>query len=354
MELCSHASEFPKIVLSPFISICIPSYNRPESLLYLLDNIQKQDLTDFEVVICEDHSPRRVEIRTIAEKFQKAALFDVRYYENETNLGYDKNLKELIHKASGEYIIFMGDDDAFVDGGLAAFMKFLKSNDQLGYVLKTHMFIHKDGKQELFKYFDSDTFFEAGEMSVHTLFRKSVLISGFCIKRNFCLPHLIDNFDGTLLFQLYLLAEVCLSHPSAFCSIPLTVQTELLRQTPMFGSSEAEKDLYKPGTITPLNSINFMKGFFRITNYIDEKYKLNVTKAIRKDFSKYSYPVLSIQREKGLNIFIKYIKDLIKTIQIHRSVYFYIYSLALIIFGVKICNGVIMLIKKVLGKTPRL
>lgn len=309
---------------------------------------------NIEVIICEDHSPRRNEVRIAVENFKLTALLQINYYENSSNLGYDKNLKELILKASGEFLIFMGDDDAFVDGGLAKFFSFLKVNQHLGYVLKTHVFIHKNGQIELFKYFERSTFFQAGESSVNILFRKSVLISGFCIKRSLCLPFLINKFDGSLLFQLYLLAEVCLKHPSAFCVIPLTVQTEVLRQVPMFGSSDNEKELYKPGTITPLNSINFMQGFFKITEFIDQKYQTKITRVIRKDFSKYSYPVLAVQREKGLIIFAKYLRNLIMIIQIHKTIYFYIYAIALLLFGVNICNKVIIFIKKIMGRTPRL
>lgn len=354
MELCRNSKSIKLPQLNPFISICIPSYNRPESLLYLLNNIEHQNCADIEIIICEDHSPKRQEVHSVVKNFSESTKLKVQYYENQTNLGYDKNIRELITKATGDYIIFMGDDDAFIKDKLNQFITFLKKHDDLGYVLKTHVFIHKDGKEELFKYFDKDTFFEPGASSVSTLFRKSVLISGFCIKRTFCRPFLNDYFDGTLLVQLYLLAEVCFLHPSAYCSIPLTVQDEILRQTPMFGSSETEKDLYEPGTITPLNSINFMKGFFQITEFIDKKHNSKITDAVRKDFSKYSYPVLAIQRKKGLYIFLKYLQEVIKSLKIHQSIYFYIYTLGLIIFNVKFCNGLIVIIKKIIGKTPHL
>jgi len=338
----------------PFISICIPSYNRPEGLLYLLNSIDLTLSEDLEVVICEDNSPRREEVREALDLFKSNAKFKINYFENEQNLGYDRNLRELITKAKGKFIIFMGDDDAFDKNSLGNFVDFLKKNSEVGYVMKTHTFIHEDGKEELFKYFDHDTFYDPSEQTVALLFRKSVFISGFTFRRSYALPFLTDEFDGTLLYQIYLLSELCLNHPSAYCTIPLTVQSANRRDVPMFGSSESEKNLYEPGVISVDNSINFMKGFFKISQFIDIKYGLTLTYKIRNDISKYSYPILSIQRNKGIKVFLDYVKRLRTEINIGQSIYFKIYTIGLILFGTKFCNLLIILIKKVLGKTPQL
>ena len=336
----------------PFISICIPSYNRPDELYRLLKSIDASFYDDIEIVICEDMSPRRDEVRAKVKEYSKNSVFDIRYYENDDNLGYDKNLRELIKKASGEYIVFMGDDDWFVPKALDKFIGFLKNHRELGYVLKTHILIHDDGAQELFKYFSESIFFEKGVDAYLKLFRKSVFISGFTFKREYGLDYLVDYFDGTLLFQLYLLAEITIRYPSAFCDIPLTAQDRT--GTPFFGSSKSESSLYTPNTITVDNSINFMKGFFKITEYMDEKYGLNSTQYIRKEFSKYSYPVLSIQRKKGLLAFWSYARRLNQEIGINNSPYYYIYLIGLLFFGEHACDKVIRLIKRKVGRTPDL
>ena len=228
-----------------YISICIPSYNRPDGLLFLLNSIDPLLSDELEVVICEDKSPKRIEVREAVRLFKASSKLNIRYFENEQNLGYDKNLRELISKAEGEFVIFMGDDDAFGVGGLGNFINF----------------IHQDGKEELFKYFDYNVFYDPSETTVATLFRKSVFISGFTFRRSLAVPYLTDIFDGTLLYQIYLLSEICINYSSAYCTIPLTVQSANRREVPMFGSSESEKSLYEPGVISLDNSINFMKGF---------------------------------------------------------------------------------------------
>lgn len=338
----------------PFISVCIPSYNRPHELIRLLESINTGCAGDIDVVICEDKSPRRDEIVECVTQFRQQSPLTIDLRLNEKNLGYDANIRNLIEVSTGEYIIFMGDDDMFDTENMPSFIRFLKEHRTLGYVLKTHTFVHKNGERELFKYYPDNKFFEQGPEAYQALFRKSVLISGFCMKREYGMPYHTNRFDGGLLYQLYMLAEITLNHPSAFCAIPLTIQDERLRGVPMFGSSETEKELYKPGEITVENSLNFMNGFFKITGFIDEKYGLDSSEFMKTSFSKYAYPVLSIQRNRGRKVFIAYCRELKKRIDIGRTFYYHIYYYALLLFGKSFCDKSIVAIKKVMGRTPDL
>jgi abequosyltransferase len=340
--------------MNKFISICIPSYNRPKELERLLDSIPISCQSDIEVIICEDNSPKREEIRQAMNLYKKKSPLDIHYYENAQNYGYDKNLRELILKASGEFIIYMGDDDILEKENFLAFIKFCKENKQLGYILKRHTYIHGDGAKEPFRYFNEHKYFDKGDAACKILFRKSVFISGFCFKREAALPYLIDIFDGTLLYQLYILSEITLKYPSAYCDIPLTIQAEDMRGIPMFGSSLAENKLYTPGTITIDNSINFMTGYLKIARYIDSKYNIGFLKFLRNDISKYSYPILSIQRDKGIKLFLGYCKRVEEELQINESIYYSIYKWSLVFLGRNNCDKIIYHLKKILGKTPAL
>lgn len=340
------------MINQPFISICIPSYNRPQELIRLLGSIDSLFKDEIEIIICEDKSPKRNEIKEAVNKFIKQSDYNIIYIENEINLGYDANLKELVKKASGEWIIFMGDDDEFVHGALDKLIRFLREHKELGYVLRYYNVVHYDGGIEQFRYFEENKFFNPGFNAYVSLFRKSVFISGFTIKREYVLPFLIDNFDGTLLFQLYLAAEITLKYPSAYFDEPLTQQYEK-ELKPLFGSAETEKKLYTPGTVTIENSFNFMKGFLKIAGYLDEKYNFNSLRIIKKDISKYSYPILSIQRDRGLKEFLKYINRLNK-LGFNITIYYYVYIIALILFGKRICDKMIRIVKKILGRTPKL
>jgi len=333
------------------ISICIPNYNRPDELLRLLKTVDASLVDQIEIVICEDRSPKMLEVRDKVNEFCESALYHVNYVENEVNLGFDKNLRACILNAKGEWILYMGNDDEFVPGALNKLIDFIKENKELGYILKSHYFIHKNDKKERFRYYDGTKIFEPGLDSYVKMFRKSVFISGFTIRRELTLPLLKDDFDGTLLFQLYLLAEVCLKYPSAYFDTPLTQQHD--EGIPEFGNSESEKALYTPGSVTVENSIRFLSGYFKITKYIDKEHNLDSTRIIMKDMSKYFYPSLAIQRNKGFFKFLGYVKELNK-IGFNSTIYYYIYVVGLLLFGKKICDNLVRILKNIIGKTPEL
>lgn len=333
-------------------SICIPSYNRPIELKRLLDSIDCIEIEKIQILICEDKSSKRLEIREVVNEFQKSTSYALKYIENKENLGYDRNLKELINKADGEYVLFMGDDDMFIKDALNKYIDFVKRHSDCGYILRSYRNIYKDGSTEYFRYYNGHRSFEKGVATYIELFDKSVFISGFCIKKEYTTPFITDQLDGSLLYQLYLLAEICIRYPAAYCDIPLT-QSIVGDSVPMFGSSESEKGLYTPGTITIENSINFMKKYFEVIQYIDKKNGINSFNIIRKNMSKYSYPTISIQWEKGRAEYKRYVEELRK-IGLDKSIYFEIYNIGLLIFGKRFCDRLIRLIKKVLGRRPNL
>ncbi len=341
---------------NPLLSICIPSYNRPTELISLLNSIEKNNYSKIEVVICEDRSPNRINIREQVNVFKvKNPDLNLAYYENDINYGYDRNLVELITKAKGDFIMFMGDDDFFVSGNLELYLDFIDKNQEISYFLRRYLVLHPNQIKEDFRYYTGHKYFEPGKSSFLSLFRKSVFISGFTFKRASALNFYNTNeFNGTLLYQLFICGELSLNYKTCYCDIPITQMDLGLRGTPEFGSSVNESSKYTPGTITFSNSINFMKSFIELSSYFDRKYKQNFSYEIKKDLSKYSFPILALHRNKGVKEFIRYNEILKKEININITFYYYIYFFSLLILNVPICNYFIFRIKKIIGKTPNL
>ena len=333
------------------ISICIPSYNRPEELLRLLKSIDSENYALVDILVCEDKSPKRDEIARIVADYKATSPYNLTYIENVQNLGYDKNIKNLVANAQGDFIVFMGDDDTFIPGALDLLHDFLSENEDLGYVLKSHRFHFKNGKTEEFRYFDGNQFFDKGLETYVTLFRRSVFISGFTVNRHYAKDLITDKFDGGLLYQMYLLAETAMHHRCAYFDTPLTQADD--EGIPYFGSSETEKGLYTPGTITVNNSLQFLSGFFDITTFMDKKYNIESTSRIKHDMSKYFYPSLAIQRNKGVVEFLRYVKKL-SAMGFNSSLYYYIYVAALTVLGKSVCDNTILTLKKMIGRTPQL
>jgi glycosyltransferase involved in cell wall biosynthesis len=93
----------------PFISICIPAYQRATYLQRLLESIAIQTFTNFEVVISDDSSDDSV--KKLVDSYSDRFL--IRYFKNEVPLGTPANWNAAIQKARGEWIKLMHDDDWF-------------------------------------------------------------------------------------------------------------------------------------------------------------------------------------------------------------------------------------------------
>ena len=65
----------------PLISVCVPSYNRPQELLRLLRTVDS-DPTETQIVICEDMAPKRLEVRGCVEQFKEETKYSVKYIED--------------------------------------------------------------------------------------------------------------------------------------------------------------------------------------------------------------------------------------------------------------------------------
>jgi len=338
----------------PFLSICIPSYNRPQQLGELLRSIDCNPL-DIEIVICEDLAPKRLVVRAVVKEFASASPYSTQYHENETNRGFDGNLRRLVECANGEYIMFMGDDDLFVPSALDEFIDFLKQNRDKPYVLRSYLTNHPDGRTEYFRYLPKTILLPRSEAMVAWLFKRSVTICGFTISRVEALKYSTSDLDGTLLYQVYLMAQVCLRQDSIYCDVPVVQAVQTFRaDNSMFGASSAEKSRFTPGSVSHDNSINFTKAYFEVTAFLDRQHGTNLTKLVHMDLSKYSYPFLAIQRKRGRREFWRYALKLARETGINQTWHYYFYMAALLFFGEALCDKGIEKIKRFIGHTPHL
>src|SRR5471032_3310840 len=94
---------------TPFFSVLIPSYNRPEFVGAAVASVLASDFQDFEIIVSDDCSPRQAEIRAVLEP----ALADPRMYfhSQPTNLREPANRAFLHAEARGDWQVLLSDDD---------------------------------------------------------------------------------------------------------------------------------------------------------------------------------------------------------------------------------------------------
>lgn len=335
------------------ITVCIPAYNRANVLHPLLESIVSQDFANFEILICEDNSPERDEIRLITLAYAKTTKVNICYHENEKNLGYDGNLRNLIERAEGEYCLFMGNDDLLCDGALSKVAKALIHHADIGVLLRTYAAF--DGEPtnivQTFRYFDKELFFPAGVETISTIYRRSVVIPGMVIHRESARKWATNKFDGTLLYQLYLVANILADRNAVY--LPDVIVLYRSGGIPDFGNSAVEQGKFTPKEQTPESSVHFMQGMLVIAKSVEKERGLPIYNAILRDIDNYAYPILSIQGQRSFFVFIRYIRGLIK-IGMGRHLFFYIWSFVILTLGTKRSDKLINWIKTKVGHTPTL
>jgi len=335
------------------ISVCIPAYNRAGVLPALMDSILSQGFDDFDIVIAEDSSPERHEIAAKAAEYQQRFGDRVKYYENPQTLGYDGNLRRLVELATGDYVLFMGNDDLLAPGALTAVASAVRERRDVGVVLRSYASFVSNPEEPLqvFRYFGEDRVFPPGPDTVVTFFRRCVFISGMVFKRSSAAAFATARFDGTLLYQQHLAGHILAQESGVYLNRILSYHR--LGGVPDFGASSTEKGLFVPKKQTPESSVHFMRGMLAIANSLDEQGKAKVSRRILSDIGNYAYPILSIQAERSFGSFLLYLRQ-IMMLGFWRVPLFYVYALGLLVMGRKTCNGLIARIKKFLGRAPLL
>lgn len=115
----------------PLLSICIPTYNRAHYLKDCITSIEVQLRENphlrplVEVVISDNASTDTT--KEVAQSFSSLFTHFV-YTANEQNIGFDRNVYNVVSHAHGTYCWYLGDDDTLVNGSIDFVIKKLETN----------------------------------------------------------------------------------------------------------------------------------------------------------------------------------------------------------------------------------
>ena len=279
----------------PLFSICIPAYNRSKYLEALLDSIFSQNFINYEIVICEDLSPERDQISAIVVKYQTLYPMVIAYCENEANLGYDGNIRELVKIASGRFCFFMGNDDLMAEGALANVARLVSDREDVGMVLKSYAWFEGNPNNIIHsvRYFAEECEFFAGSQAIHACYRRSGVISGYIVNRDAANEVATPKFDGSLYYQMHLTAQVLVSMSAIFTPNILVLCRSGV--PPDFGNSSVERGSYTPGSFTPQARLNMVAGALAIIQDLKNSRGIDVVKDVMSDYANYFYPFIKDQ-----------------------------------------------------------
>lgn len=120
-------------------SILTPSYNGVNFIGETLRSILTQSFTNYEIIIIDDNSCDETEnvIMSFGDK-------RIKFYKNNINLGYSRNITACSKKAIGDIIYLMGQDDILGKGALMDTYNAFKFSEGIGAVTRPYYWFDKD------------------------------------------------------------------------------------------------------------------------------------------------------------------------------------------------------------------
>ena len=115
---------------SPMVSICIPTFNRPDLLREAVMSCFNQTYSDFEIVITDNS--------TTDDSLKMMKGFDdprIRYYKNGGNIGAHASSVRALSLANGKYIKWLMDDDLMKPEFLALTVAVLEKHPSAGVAM---------------------------------------------------------------------------------------------------------------------------------------------------------------------------------------------------------------------------
>ena len=130
------------------VSIGMPVYNRPVEMTRALDSVLAQSYQNIEIVISNNCSPNLKVDEIIKEYLQRDSR--IKYYFQKEALPVIDNFKFVLEKASGEYFLWLSDDDWIDISYIEECQNYLQNNPdynlacgECSYHTKSAEFMHK-------------------------------------------------------------------------------------------------------------------------------------------------------------------------------------------------------------------
>lgn len=115
----------------PRVSVLIPLYNTPESILReTVESVLNQTFSDYELLILND-SPEAVHLDDVVASYADERI---RYVRNNENFGISGSRNRLLEMACGEYVAVLDHDDVSMPERLAKQVAYLDAHPEVGVV----------------------------------------------------------------------------------------------------------------------------------------------------------------------------------------------------------------------------
>jgi len=188
-----------------FFSVVIPHYKHRKYLEICISSILHQYGNNFEIIVSDDASPDDSEeyIPRLLNQNQQVPSI---YVRQDINLGYDRNLRYCINKASGEYVLLLGNDDALQEEDTLHKLELLVRSLNCPDVCVTSYTDYDSGV--LIKRAQRTEVIGNTVDSAVKYFRTFSFFSGLVFRTDEAKKHDTEKWDNSIYYQFYLATKI--------------------------------------------------------------------------------------------------------------------------------------------------
>lgn len=188
------------------LTIAIPTYNRVKKLRITLPRVlELSENKSIEIIVSDNCSSDGTQdyLLEMTKKFPQ-----ISYYRNSENVGPDRNFLNCFEKATGKYVLLLGDDDLLLEKGIISLMEAIELNPIFIYLNSAGLIEKSNGlynvgkpkheEQGLVKYSNKNKLLK--EMGIYVTFMSSLVFRTKYVR-------LIDNkeqYIGTFFIQSHI------------------------------------------------------------------------------------------------------------------------------------------------------
>lgn len=246
------------------ISVCVPTYNRSDTLKQLINSYKKQDYPLKELIISDDSSNDAV--KNLVERVNDVTIH---YYRNFPALGFSQNLLKSMELASGDYIITLGDDDVLLNQSvLTQYVSIFENNKKVGFVYSNLLqFSDKLSVETLVNYSQTNRLFHKGKDSMEHMWVHSVFIGGIGVR----------NIKGN--FQYYPSKKILHPQVEFIGNILNLCDSYILAQNNIGARSHNDQIIFRALKDRKVRQEgdHVTIELYRIFEYLKKKYNLNLS-----------------------------------------------------------------------------
>lgn len=332
--------------MKPLLSICITSYKRVRELKRCLESIDSKAVDSIEIIVSEDCSPQKELIREVVSQYKRCSLYSIIFNTNEHNLGYDRNLIKLVSLASGEYIMFLSDDDCLFAGSLDVLLDILSTRSP-AMVYAPFWYGYDEAKEAKRKHQQSHKI-KNGENDVSKRVYDAILFSGLTFRKDYIKDIDGERFVNLNYIQVYMFLSVIYQHGGYYLdTLMIDSVSDGENAYGQVDSSNGQNHLLA-NRESVFSNIEFNKGLFKVIKMFDEDYGTHVFEVFSKEYSLRSLYGLCRARKFGLNTYKDY-WNRIKSSEIILSPISKIYYVIVLLLGGDLSRKLFVIPRRILS-----